>query len=70
MQAESDTMTARKFDTPEAELKALKLALWRWSNAKTYADGCQRWRELSELIGIDLAQPEAVANQPAEEARR
>lgn len=47
----------------ELELKALKLARWRWANAKTYADACQRWRELSELIGVDIAQDEPAREQ-------
>lgn len=50
----------------EIELKALKLALWRWANAKTYADACHRWRELSELIGVDIAQDEPVKQEDRE----
>lgn len=47
----------------EIELKALKLALWRWANSKTYVEGCKRWRELSELIGVDIAQDEITPKE-------
>lgn len=49
----------------ELELKSLKLALWRWSNARTYAEGCQRWRELSNLIGIDIAKDDSETRPAA-----
>lgn len=53
----------------ETELKALKLALWRWSKAETYAEACKRWRALSELIGVDLAREEPELAKSASEVQ-
>lgn len=54
--------------TPEEELKALKAALWNWSNSKTYEEGCRNWRKLCELIGFDPATNQSIPRNGAPES--
>jgi hypothetical protein len=49
--------------TPEEELRALKIALWRWQNSTSWQQGCDRWKEVSKLIGWDMAKDEPPGKQ-------
>jgi hypothetical protein len=38
--------------TAEQELAALKAAIVKWSEAKTFEEGCRMWSKVAKLAGI------------------